>query len=94
VTANTLTGLVLRLRTERFDAAAAALWGADTPKWRVAEHLGVHRTVLSLYRTPNDKHPRQPTTDFVGRVLSTLPGDFEDYFEYVDPAARRKVTRS
>jgi transcriptional regulator with XRE-family HTH domain len=88
VTANTVERQRLRLRTPQFDAAAAELWGTNTPKRQIAKHLGVHPTVLSVYRTGR----RMPTADFIVRVLdafSALPdaGDIDAYFEVVDTEA-------
>lgn len=73
----------MRLRQAEFDAAAAQLWGADTPKRVIAAHLAVDPSVLSLYRHGK----RMPHSAFIRRVLdafSALP-DFaglDGYFEY------------
>jgi transcriptional regulator with XRE-family HTH domain len=72
---------LLRLRAGELLAAAAEQWGAGIQQRRIAEHLRTNQSLLSLYI--NDI--RQPSVEFVGRVLDTLPGGFDRYFEYRDP---------
>ena len=69
----------LELRTAEFDAAAAELLGEKASKTQVAEHLGIDKATLSLYRHQR----RTPSRRFVETVLATFPdATFKRFFTY------------
>lgn len=78
--ANTGRRKRLRLIREAFDARARDLLG-DIPQYRVAEHFGLHPSVLSALRNGS----RQPSAEFIARLLAEFPDStFDELIETVE----------